>query len=155
MSFIRHTKNEAETIAVGKDIAGIIIERARRLPMLPCVTLSGTLGIGKSVLARSIIRNLSDDADLEVPSPTYTIVQNYKLAPYNDVPLYHYDLYRLERPEDLFDLGFDDARFDGITLIEWPEKADEYLPKDALRITIAPDLTHADGRVIKSDDFDG
>lgn len=154
MSFIRHSKSEDDTIKIGRELAEIIIDKASKSPMLPCVTLSGTLGMGKSVLARSIIRHLCGDDKMEVPSPTYTIVQNYELAPYNNVPLYHYDLYRLESPEDLFDLGFDDARFEGITLIEWPEKAIDYLPREALKIMIEPDPHYKNARIIKSRDID-
>jgi hypothetical protein len=154
MSFIRHSKSEEDTIKIGRELADIIIEQAAKSPMLPCITLSGNLGMGKSILARSIIRHLCGDEKMDVPSPTYTIVQNYELAPHNHVPLYHYDLYRLESPEDLFDLGFDDARFEGITLIEWPEKAIDYLPKDALKIMIESDPQDKNARIIKSRDID-
>lgn len=99
------------------------------------VTLSGDLGTGKSTLARATIRNLCDDPQLEVPSPTFTLVQPYQTAgPWGVVS--HYDLYRLNHGEELQELGLEEALDSGIVLLEWPERAAEYLPVDALKIVI-------------------
>ncbi len=95
--------------------------------------LHGDLGTGKSVLCRALIRALSNDPALDVPSPTFTLVQTY------DTPagiIYHFDLYRLEDPEEIWELGWEEALADGITLIEWPEKAGPYIPEKAAMITL-------------------
>ena len=82
------------------------------------VALSGGLGVGKTTLARAIIRALGHEG--EVPSPTFTILESYdKLR----VPLVHADFYRLERPEEAEELGLDDYRDGAALLAEWPEKA--------------------------------
>ena len=82
------------------------------------IGLAGPLGIGKTVFARAFIRSLTA-TDETVPSPTYTLMQFYDRGP---VPIYHYDLYRIEADEEIDELGFDQALADGITLIEWPER---------------------------------
>lgn len=95
--------------------------------------LSGDLGTGKSVFARGFIRTLCGK-DTEVPSPTFTLVQTYE-TPCADI--WHFDLYRIKNPEDIFELGWDEALSDGIALIEWPERAGNYLPKDRTDILFA------------------
>jgi tRNA threonylcarbamoyladenosine biosynthesis protein TsaE len=97
--------------------------------------LQGPLGAGKSLFARAFIQSLSGE-ETNVPSPTFTLVQTY------DTPkgaLYHFDLYRLKSPEEVFELGWEEA-LDGrsIALIEWPEQAGPYLPQDARTIKITP-----------------
>ena len=99
----------------------------------PCVmTLSGELGAGKSVLARSIIRALGHDG--AVKSPTYTLVEQYETAGWN---IAHLDLYRLNDPEELHFLGFDDivANSD-LLIIEWPNKGEGLLPNVTVAVTI-------------------
>ena len=94
--------------------------------------LEGPLGVGKSVFARGFIQGLCG-TDTEVPSPTFTLVQTY------DAPaatLWHFDLYRIEDPEQIFELGWEDAMADGISLIEWPSRLGPYMPVQAKRITI-------------------
>lgn len=118
-------RSEADMILLGKRMAGLL-----RKPTV--MTLSGELGAGKSVLARSIIRALGHQG--AVKSPTYTLVENYNLA---DWTVAHLDLYRLNDPEELHFLGFDDivANSD-LLLIEWPEQAAGLLPNATLAVTI-------------------
>ena len=74
--------------------------------------------------------------DIDVPSPTYTLVQTYEMPNFE---LWHCDMYRLERPEDGYELGLMDAFEEAVCLIEWPDKLGELIPKDAMRIEIAFD----------------
>ncbi len=101
---------------------------ARRLaPLLrvgDVIALYGDLGAGKTTFVRALINALMP-RETEVPSPTYTIVQTYA-GP--DFPIYHFDLYRLDDPAEVLELGWQDTQ-DGLTLIEWPVRAGRYLPK--------------------------
>ncbi|GBQ07273.1 tRNA (adenosine(37)-N6)-threonylcarbamoyltransferase complex ATPase subunit type 1 TsaE [Acetobacter cerevisiae] len=92
--------------------------------------LTGPLGAGKSVFARAFLRCFCKDDTLEVPSPTYTLVQTYQ-APACAVS--HFDLWRLGGPDELEELGWDDAR-DGVVLVEWPERLEDLTPPEALHI---------------------
>ncbi|HUT49961.1 MAG TPA: tRNA (adenosine(37)-N6)-threonylcarbamoyltransferase complex ATPase subunit type 1 TsaE [Alphaproteobacteria bacterium] len=83
------------------------------------LALEGPLGAGKTVFARGFIRALTGP-DEEVPSPTFTLVQIYECAA---GPVYHFDLYRIETADELYELGIEEAFAEGITLIEWPERA--------------------------------
>ena len=95
------------------------------------IALSGALGAGKSVLARAIIQAV-DAAQDDVPSPTFTLVQQYALA--DGTPLWHLDLYRIETPQEAMALGLDDAFIDAVCLIEWPDRLQKLLPKTNLSI---------------------
>src|ERR1700749_1857274 len=94
------------------------------------VLLQGGLGAGKSALARAIIRTLVGDPGLDVPSPSFALVQPYEA---NGRPLLHADLYRLREAREMDELGLFD-RADAIVLIEWPERAPELFPRAALSI---------------------
>ncbi|MEE9329354.1 MAG: tRNA (adenosine(37)-N6)-threonylcarbamoyltransferase complex ATPase subunit type 1 TsaE [Parvularculaceae bacterium] len=98
------------------------------------IRLEGELGAGKSTLARGLIQHLVG-ADTEVPSPTYSLVQTYTPDPPHP-PLWHFDLYRVKNADELWELGIEEAFDEGISLIEWPDKASSLLPQDALIITI-------------------
>lgn len=112
---------------------------APRLVAGDVVLLSGSIGAGKTCLARSIIQTRLGRAE-DVPSPTFTLIQTYE-AP--DVELWHADLYRLSHPDEVFELGLEVAFNTAICLIEWPERMGSLLPQDAIAIT----LFHAeDGR---------
>lgn len=97
------------------------------------LTLEGPLGAGKTTLARDILRALGITGD--VPSPTFTLLQTYDTARF---PVYHFDLYRLKHESELDELGWDDIT-DGVTLVEWPEKAGVRLPKDRLTLRLGVD----------------
>ena len=99
--------------------------------------LSGPLGVGKTEFARAFIRASAlrhgAPPPEEVPSPTFTLVQTYDLGA---VTVWHFDLYRLERPEDAAELGLEEAFGDGVSLIEWPERLAGQLPRDRLDIAL-------------------
>ena len=93
------------------------------------VALEGDLGAGKSTLARGLIQAAMGN-EIAVPSPTFTLVQTYE--PPAGPRIWHFDLYRLTDPEELIELGWDEALSDGIALIEWPERAGDTLPAATL-----------------------
>jgi tRNA threonylcarbamoyladenosine biosynthesis protein TsaE len=99
------------------------------------VALGGALGAGKTSFARFLIEALSIrvgvQAPNEVPSPTYTLVQTYDVGP---LSVWHFDLYRLDQPEDALELAIEEAFNDAVSLIEWPERLGPYLPDDRLEI---------------------
>jgi N-acetylmuramate 1-kinase len=97
-----------------------------------CLCLSGDLGAGKSTLARALIRAVADDPDLEVPSPTFTLVQTYDLR----LQIAHFDLYRLASADELDELGLDEALEDGVALVEWPERASERFGNNVIAISL-------------------
>ncbi|RST88442.1 tRNA (adenosine(37)-N6)-threonylcarbamoyltransferase complex ATPase subunit type 1 TsaE [Aquibium carbonis] len=124
--------DEAATRRLGEDLA---------LALKPgdLVCLEGDLGAGKTTLARAFLRAMADDPDLEVPSPTFTLVQTYDLR----VPVHHLDLYRLGAADEIDELGVEEMIASGIVLVEWPERAAGRLPPAALTIRLDQD---GDGR---------
>jgi tRNA threonylcarbamoyl adenosine modification protein YjeE len=111
------------TAALGRAIAS-------GLGIGDAVALWGDLGAGKTTLARAILRALGVRED--VPSPTFTLVQGYDTTP----AVAHYDLYRLKSAGEMQELGFDDALDRGAVLVEWPERAPEALPPEALHVRL-------------------
>lgn len=107
---------------------------AARLGAGDCLALSGPIGAGKSHLARALIRARLGNPQEDVPSPTFTLVQNY-LA---DVEIWHADLYRLTHPDEVLELGLEEAFASAITLVEWPERMGAALPPDAIGLALAP-----------------
>jgi tRNA threonylcarbamoyl adenosine modification protein YjeE len=104
------------------------------------VTLSGDLGAGKTTFARALIRTLAGDDAIEVPSPSFTLIQTYELPRFT---LAHTDLYRLSSAAELAELGFDDLPDTAVMLMEWPDRAAGRLPPDRLDITFT--LAAAEG----------
>lgn len=102
------------------------------------IALSGPLGVGKTEFARGFIRAFARRHGVappqEVPSPTFTLAQSYDLGP---VTVWHFDLYRLAKPEDAQELGMDEALAEGIALVEWPERLGGLLPRTRLDLALA------------------
>jgi tRNA threonylcarbamoyladenosine biosynthesis protein TsaE len=109
------------------------------------VLLAGELGAGKTALARAVLRALTGDAGLEVPSPSYTLVQSYA-TPVGAV--HHFDLWRLQGAAALVELGWDEAR-EGVVLVEWPDRLGELTPADALRLELK--VLDADRRSVSAE----
>ena len=97
------------------------------------VFLWGDLGAGKSVFCRSIIRALSNDLVLEVPSPTFTLAQTYDVQ---EGTLWHFDLYRLSDPSEVYEIGWEEALAGGILLVEWPERLGALLPAKRIDVRL-------------------
>lgn len=97
------------------------------------IALHGDLGAGKTSFARAFLRARAGDPTLEVPSPTFTLVQPYALP---NGAVWHFDLYRLKRPEEAWELGIEDAFGVVIALIEWPENLGDLLPPEHLDIRL-------------------
>src|SRR5262245_32695735 len=99
--------------------------------MRDVVALQGGLGVGKTTLARAILRAATGDPGLIVPSPTFTLVEVYE-TPLG--PFWHFDLYRLEAPQQVLELGWEEARADGVALVEWAERLGPLLPGEGLTV---------------------
>ncbi len=113
------------------------------------VLLDGPLGAGKSALARALIRTAAGSPALDVPSPSYTLVQAYD-TPHG--PLHHFDLWRLDGPGGVIELGWDEARL-GIVVVEWAERLGYLRPERAVAITLSP--AGADARTAIIEGWEG
>lgn len=133
------TLSEEDTVKAAKTFA-----RTINTPCIIC--LHGDLGMGKSVFARALIRTLCDDQGIEVPSPTYTLVQTYDS---NAGPVFHYDLYRLKDSEEIYEIGWEDSLVEGVTIVEWPERLGELLPDSRVDVRIFPVENAPDSRIIE------
>ena len=117
-------KNEAATLAFGRKLS-------KALRIGDVVTLSGPLSAGKTTLVRGLLKALGHKG--EVPSPSFAIVQPYESL---SVPVWHVDLYRIEDPSDLVELGLEDIREGGVLIVEWPEHANEAMWPEALALSL-------------------
>ncbi|MGZ9073148.1 MAG: tRNA (adenosine(37)-N6)-threonylcarbamoyltransferase complex ATPase subunit type 1 TsaE, partial [Rhodoplanes sp.] len=127
------------TLANEQAMRDLAVDLANALDPGDVVALSGDLGAGKTALARAMIRHLAGDPTLDVPSPTFTLMQSYELPRF---VLVHADFFRLAGPDDLRELGFEDLPAGAVLLIEWPDRAPELLPGNRLEIEIKLDLEH-------------
>ena len=119
--------------------ARLAVDIANSLAPGDLVTLSGDLGAGKTTFARALIHYLAKDPGIEVPSPTFTLMQIYDLPQF---PVVHADLFRLSGSAELAELGLDDLPEGAVVLVEWPDRAAGFLPADRMDValTLAPKL---------------
>ena len=133
-------KNENDT----KKLASLIADICHKGDVF---ALYGTLGTGKSTFSRYFIQHFMGNID--VPSPTFTLVQTYSA---DDFDIYHYDMYRLKQPDEAYELGIDEAFYNAVNLIEWPENIERLLPKYTWRINIAAKESHRIFEIITSNE---
>ena len=134
---------ELPSLLATEALAASVAARARKGD---AILLEGELGAGKTVFARAFLRSASGDPALEVPSPTFTLVQSY------DTPIgtvHHFDLWRLDGPRGLSELGWEEAR-DDIVLVEWPDRLGALRPDDALTVAL-----HSTGAVSRRAELSG
>lgn len=118
------TRSEKETFKFAKNLAG-------KVKPGNVFLITGDLGAGKSVFVRGLARGLG--IDQAMPSPTFTIINEYD----GQYPVYHFDLYRINDPYELYEIGFEDYVYsNGISFIEWPDKAGDLMPDDSIKVTI-------------------
>ncbi len=136
------THSAAETRALGERLAG-------HLRAGDVLVLQGELGAGKSELTRGIAAGLG--VSETVTSPSFTILNVYESG---KCPLYHFDWYRLESADELYELGLDEyLGGDGIAVVEWAERCPEAVPEKHLQICLR--TTREESRIIETEDFDG
>ena len=117
---------EVETKRFAQSIARLV----KKNPILIC--LNGPLGSGKTTFSRHFIRSyFSNTLKTEIPSPTFTLMQIYD---HLGKSVYHYDFYRLNSPDELVELNFDENLLDGVSLVEWADKFRHVLPSDRIEI---------------------
>ncbi len=117
------TRDLAKTLAISLGLGDVVL-------------LHGNLGAGKTTFAKSFIRSYLQDHTLDVPSPTFTIVQHYGD---DESRLDHYDCYRLEDPDEVLEIGLEDSFLSALTLIEWPDKIEPHLPEKAFLLGLKSD----------------
>ncbi|ADL13581.1 tRNA (adenosine(37)-N6)-threonylcarbamoyltransferase complex ATPase subunit type 1 TsaE [Acetohalobium arabaticum] len=128
------TEQPKETIELGAKIGELLNSG-------DIICLQGNLGAGKTCLAKGLLAGLEVEA--EVTSPTYTLINEYQ----GRLPAYHIDLYRISDYKELYDIGFEEYLYgEGVTIIEWPDKAGPLMPDSYLNITIK---SQGDNRLIK------
>ena len=130
------TNSPAETEALGKELA-------KELRCGDFVAMFGGLGVGKTAFVRGVASVLCPD--VRVQSPTYTIVNAYR----GKIPLYHFDMYRIDSEEALYSCGFFDYLDSGICIAEWCENIIDFIPEGARRVTISKTAGNPDSRRIE------
>lgn len=130
------TNSPAETEALGKELA-------KELKCGDFVAMFGDLGVGKTAFVRGVASVLCPD--VRVQSPTYTIVNAYR----GKIPLYHFDMYRIDSEEALYSCGFFDYLDSGICIAEWCENITDFIPECARRVTISKTADSPDSRRIE------
>ncbi|MFV0281943.1 MAG: tRNA (adenosine(37)-N6)-threonylcarbamoyltransferase complex ATPase subunit type 1 TsaE [Rhodoblastus sp.] len=138
---------EVSDEAATRDIAGQVADLVGAGDL---VTLTGDLGAGKTAFARALIRKITGADDLEVPSPTFTLMQIYDGAAF---PIVHADLYRIADPGELTELGWEEATDSALVLVEWAERAGGALPVERLDVRLAIPPGGGDRRVIELTGF--
>ena len=118
-----------ETLRIGQMLG-------EKVPAGTVVCLEGDLGVGKTVFVKGVARGLG--VHEPVCSPTFTIVKEYRDG---RIPLFHFDVYRIEDPEEMYEIGYEEYFFgDGVCLIEWAEQIAELIPPEAVHVRIEKDL---------------
>lgn len=116
-----------------EDTNKIAEEFARTIEPGQIVLLVGDLGAGKTAFVKGVVKALHGDPD-QVTSPTFTIVNEYSL---DNFPIYHFDLYRLENPNELYNIGFEEYFYgSGVCFIEWPERASDFFDDNTIVVNI-------------------
>lgn len=116
-----------------KDLERAATEFLREKPQGSVIALYGAMGAGKTTFTKALCRVLGVPDG--VNSPTFTIINEYRDR--NNTPVFHLDLYRIEKIGELYDIGIEEFIYSGhLCLIEWPEKMEEILPEDCIRVTI-------------------
>lgn len=137
--------DEAATKALGRDLGRLLMPG-------DVIALSGPLGAGKSCFARAAIAERTDEEN--APSPTFGLVHTY---PVDDGPpgfsIWHFDLYRLDRPEDVRELGLEEALDRDACLIEWPERVAHLLPQSTLLVKISLEGDGRSARLLGNNDW--
>ena len=136
---IIETNSEEETQAFAKTFS-------KELTQGHVVLLRGDLGMGKTVFARALIRALCGEEKIEVPSPTFTLVQVYDAL---IGTVWHFDLYRLSDPSEIYEIGWEEAIAEGIVLVEWPERLGNLVPSGAIDITLSAHNDNPNKRTIE------
>lgn len=119
------------TVSSEQETAKVAAAIASNLKKGDVVALQGSLGVGKTTFVRALMKHLVHK-DIDVPSPTFTLLQTYDTPNFT---VYHFDFYRLKTPEEAYELGIEDAFVDGVSMIEWPDKIGSLLPKKHKSIT--------------------
>ena len=129
MKKIYESESEQDTFELG-------LTMGRQAAAGTIISLDGDLGVGKTVFSAGFAKGLGIDEP--ICSPTFTILQIYEEG---RLPLYHFDVYRIEDPDEMFEVGFEDYLFsDGVCLIEWGKQVEELLPENTTYITVEKDL---------------
>ena len=140
-NIVRVSNSEEETRSLGRELSGMLLNRY-------IVVLPGPLGAGKTCLIKGIATGLGVPED-DTKSPSFTLVNEYD----GRMPLYHFDLYRMKDESELYLIGWDEYLLrDGIVVVEWGEKAGDYLPEK--RIDIGLEIVSENSRNIRVNFWD-